>query len=343
VKSSVVFNLVEKIVNPLRLADLTESHISHWQATLRKEGLSETTIKSYSAHLKAALRWAERMGMLVKVPKIDMPKRVKGAKVMKGRPITGEEFERMLAKVPAVVGKAAVQSWVHYLKGLWWSGLRLGESLELWWDRDDRLSVDLSSEYPMMQIPAECEKGYQDRLLPMAPEFAEFLLALPEAERIGRVFKPQPPKRVCGERLCDSRVSKIVAAVGKAAGVKVATRSKIDPETGRRVEVVKYASAHDLRRSFGERWAARVMPTDLMALMRHESIETTLRYYVGRNAQATAKTLWEAHKKAAASNTLGNIGQVGPDSAVSAGDLSSDGERACEVGPGGVEPPTKGL
>jgi len=48
------------------------------------------------------------------------------------------------------------------------------------------------------------------------------------------------------------------------------------------------------------------MPTDLMALMRHESIETTLRYYVGRNAQATAKTLWEAHRKATAGNSLGN-------------------------------------
>ena len=57
---------------------------------------------------------------------------------------------------------------------------------------------------------------------------------------------------------------------------------------------VKYASAHDLRRSFGERWAVRVMPHVLMVLMRHESIETTMRYYVGRNAQTTAAILWEA-------------------------------------------------
>jgi len=48
------------------------------------------------------------------------------------------------------------------------------------------------------------------------------------------------------------------------------------------------------------------MPTDLMVLMRHESIETTMRYYVGRNAQNTAKTLWEAHKKADSGNTFGN-------------------------------------
>ena len=71
--------------------------------------------------------------------------------------------------------------------------------------------------------------------------------------------------------------------IGRAAGVKVATKTTVDPKTGGRVEVVKFASTHDLRRSFGERWASRLMPTDLMALMRHESIETTLRYYVGRN------------------------------------------------------------
>jgi len=67
-----------------------------------------------------------------------------------------------------------------------------------------------------------------------------------------------------------------------------------DPNTGK----VKYASTHDLRRSFGERWAGRVMPTVLQGLMRHESIETTLRYYVGRNAQSVAAVLWQGHEKA---------------------------------------------
>jgi hypothetical protein len=40
------------------------------------------------------------------------------------------------------------------------------------------------------------------------------------------------------------------------------------------------------------------MPQVLMELMRHESIDTTLRYYVGRNAQQTASVLWGAHKQA---------------------------------------------
>ena len=36
------------------------------------------------------------------------------------------------------------------------------------------------------------------------------------------------------------------------------------------------------------------MPQVLMELMRHESIETTLKFYVGRNAQLTAAAMWDA-------------------------------------------------
>ena len=128
-------------------------------------------------------------------------------------------------------------------------------------------------------------------MLPIAPEFAEFLLSTPEQYRTGPVFNPRP-KRGQGLRLSSNRVSRVAALIGEAAGVKVNT----DPRTGR----IKYASVQDLRRSFGERWAARIMPPDLMILMRHENIETTMRYYVGRNAQNTAKTLWEAHRRIAA-------------------------------------------
>lgn len=68
---------------------------------------------------------------------------------------------------------------------------------------------------------------------------------------------------------------------------------QLPPETGK----VKYASAHDLRRAFGERWAALIMPAHLQQLMRHESIETTLRYYVGANAERTADVCWEAYER----------------------------------------------
>ena len=190
----------------------------------------------------------------------------------------------MLEALPKVVGPAAASLWAFYLRGLWTSGLRLTESLELYWDRDDKLHPVLTGRYPMLRIPADLEKGNKDRLLPMAPEFAQLLESVPETDRSGPVFKLERNDGKPGRPASD-RVSRIVGSIGAKAKV--------------RVDANKTASAHDLRRAFGERWASRLMPAQLMELMRHESIETTLSYYVGRNAERTAAILWHEHEKAA--------------------------------------------
>src|SRR5262249_2801829 len=152
---------------------------------------------------------------------------------------TGEEFKKILEAVPEVLGAERAASWQHLIEGLWWSGLRLGEALELWWDRDDRLRIDLTEGRPLFRIPAEFEKGHQDRLLPIAPEFAEFLLKTPEEQRTGRVFKPAA-ERERGERLTTNRVTKLIAAVGEKADIIV----HVEVRSGKK----KYASAHDFRR-----------------------------------------------------------------------------------------------
>jgi hypothetical protein len=164
------------------------------------------------------------------------------------------------------------------------AGRALSESLELWWDNDAKLQVVKSGRDLMLRIPSNLEKGNKDRLLPIAPEFAEFLSRTPEEERHGRVFQLQPQK-VRGERLTADRVTRIVSKIGAAAKVVVDKARN------------KFATAHDLRRSFGERWAERVMPQVLMELMRHGSIDTTLKYYVGKNAQRTTRILREAYEK----------------------------------------------
>jgi len=343
-----VFDALEDIINPQRLRDVTTERLSYFQAELRtKRKLAEATIKPMLAHLIAALRWAKRLGLIVKAPDVDMPKRA-GDK-MKGRPIVGEEFDRMLAKAEAGIvlasdTKAAQRarkrpakpvdldvaahsrkrlekqaatvaaSWRHYLRGMWLSGLRLTESLDLWWDRDDKLCIDLSGKRPMLRIPAALEKGNKDRLLPLAPEFAEFLLATPADQRTGPVFTPGIQRKRTA-RLSPGRVCFIVSKIGEAAGVKVSTQRGGQP---------KYASAHDLRRSFGERWALRVMPQVLMELMRHESITTTMKFYVGRNAERTADVLWAIHDKAATGNTSGNSGSPVVHQEETAADATSD-------------------
>lgn len=311
-----VFNSVEKHLQLVRLRDFTGDRVSSLQAKLREAGLAEASIASYLGHLRAALRWAVGVGLLHVAPTIKMPKRAKASKMMKGRALTGEENERMLAKVPAGLiavatpkpkptrkrrfgeeakakhlaarqksAEAIAPSWLHLLRGLWLSGLRLGEALDLWWDDDSKICVDFSGRLPMLRIRAELEKGGEDRMLPITPDFAGFLAETPEARRTGPVFSPLTLRT--GARCNDVNwVSKAISAIGEAAKIVVDR----DPKTGE----IKYASAHDYRRAFGVRWASRVMPAVLKELMRHSDIQTTMRYYVGQNAEATADAVWKA-------------------------------------------------
>jgi len=293
-KVATILDAVEDFVRPAKLRDVNEDTISQFLAALRKKKLSEHTILGYCAHLRSALQWAEDKKLIPCVPKIDKPPRAKAARVMRGRPISAQEFDRMLDKVKDVVGEEAEASWRNYLEGMWWSGLRLSESLDLFWNDDGEFSVVFVSDEPMLRVAAAVEKGNTDRLLPIAPEFAGFLLRTPEDQRSGRVFKLKP-RKVRGERLTADRVTRIVCEIGRKADVIVDKTQK------------KFASAHDLRRSFGERWAALVMPQVLMELMRHACIETTLKYYVGRNAARTTRILREAYDKAN-SDRQGNRG-----------------------------------
>jgi integrase len=109
--------------------------------------------------------------------------------------------------------------------------------------------------------------------LPITPDFAEMLYAVPEEDRHGLVF---------GIKIGVKPAGNLISTIGRRAGVVV---NKAEG---------KFASAHDLRRSFGTRWAMRVKPVTLKLLMRHKTIKTTLDYYVDIDADDVAAELWGA-------------------------------------------------
>ena len=337
-KVEALFSVVEEFMNPseLRLAKINARWVSQFRSELRKSGREESTIDGHCRHLKAMLRWGKAQGMLTNVPHIDMSKRVKGQKLMKGRPVTAEEFDRMLAKVTSVVAspdskrrtktiikcvrssdpvarerlyaqinelatsiRRTAESWAFLLRGLWWSGLRLSEALALSWDEfADGLIVDTSEKYVTIAIPADQEKGGKNRVYPVSPEFAEMLLSVPSIDRTGFVFNPIPSRILKGnQRAGQDLCCRTIGSVGEAAGVVV----------DRKGDKTVFASAHDLRRSFGLRWSRRVMPPVLKELMRHESIETTMKFYVGQDAQSTAAELHRAFSQSSEGSLLGDL------------------------------------
>jgi integrase len=279
-------NYIENTINPQRIADLTTARITTFVAKLREGGMKDTTLACHLAHLKPVLRWAVKQGYLRSMPDVDMPKRAKGVtRSMRGRSLTGEELDRMIAKV-AAERKREPEKWEQLLRGLWLSGLRLSEAVALSWDDGAPISVSLAGKYPALRIQAEAEKAHRDRLLPIAPEFAEFLLAVPARARRGLVFGIYGPGN---QPLSTKRVGRYIARIGKAA--KVVTNKAEN----------RYATAHDLRRSFGSRWAKRVMPAVLKDLMRHADISTTMTYYVDQSAEDVGDVLRQS-----LGNTSGN-------------------------------------
>jgi integrase len=261
------FNRLEKMGFE-RLSQIDSQLLSAFKATLHDDQVSRETIRTYLKHVRICLGWAVEMGLLPAVPKVRSPK---ASEKMKGRPITAEEFDRML-KVVAQVRPNDADMWERYLWGLWLSGLRRGESLVLSWDYDARISVDLSGRHPQFRILQQ--KSGKQQLLPMTPDFAEWLLQTPAAEREGSVFPLS-----CGPDAAGRTVGKI----GRKARVVV------DKSAG------TFATAHDLRRSFGTRWSQRVMPVTLQKLMRQRDLKTTMSYYVQREADDIAAELWRLH------------------------------------------------
>ena len=192
------FNHLERIVNPAKLAAIDSASLSRFQAELRREGgHDETSIATHLRHIRAALGWATSMGFIAIVPRIEMRKRAKGKTLMRGRPITTEEFERMLAAVAKVrhtmmrsrgsiicrvFGYTALR-----LEGAWcFPGMMMRPSRSTW-------RVDGPG------FSAEAGEGHQDRLLPMTPDFAEFLQQTPTADRRAPFSNwwPRPPVWQC--------------------------------------------------------------------------------------------------------------------------------------------------
>lgn len=244
----------------------------------------------------AALNWAYLQGWLPyapKVRKIETPK----LKVMKGRPITEMEFQKMLKAVAIVVGDEASESWRHILRGLWASALRLDELMHTSWDGPGTIRPTWNEgRRPVLEIPAAMQKNDTEETIPLLPWFETVLFETPPEERKGWVFRPQSLQMKLGRKNAQHRpdaewVGKVISRIGKEAGIVVESK---DERTGR---PVKYTTAHDLRKFCGERLREHgIPPLVICRVMRHASWETTRKHYAPGNIQSDAEVLWKTLK-----------------------------------------------
>lgn len=280
IKVQASFNVIEQTMKPDTLRRIQTVWIEQLQSKLLKSGRRKATVKSYCRTLQAAVNWAVKRKYIKAAPYFPQIKTARKAKLKKGRAITGEEFDRMLAAIEEHLPAAQQPSIKMLVQGLWYSGLRLGEALCLTWDQwAEGIRVDMSGEWVKLLIPAESEKGGKDRVYPVVPEFAKFLEAIPKDQRTGFVFNMMH-KRLKVTRSIDT-ASKQISELGRLALIQVDQQG----------DKVIHATAHDLRRAFGQRWSRRVPPMVLKELMRHECVSTTEKYYLDIDADNTAAML----------------------------------------------------
>ncbi len=267
-------NQFERVVgSPKRLSAITSSMISDYGAKLRREKYSDVTVGNILRHLKSALRWANAVGMLREIPRFVMPS-LSGQRLMRGRAITDAEFQLLRKAAEELYPPPAHQPWDDLLCGLMLSGLRISEAMRLSWDSPPwRIDLD-AKPHPRLVIYSEGQKSRRDQLLPITPDFTHFLRELKSRSTgTGKVFAGLP-------WVSADNIGREISRIGQHSGVVVND------------EAEKFVSAHDLRRSFGQRWSVKVRPAVLRALMRHASIETTMRYYVSDDALSLGDELW---------------------------------------------------
>jgi integrase len=294
-------DLAEKIMKPKTLSDLADPHaLQQLQAKFlagaisrRKKPRSPHTVRGYINTVLAAINWAYLQGWLEKAPKLRKIKTAK-LKMMKGRPISAREFESMLNAVETVVGVEASDSWKFTLRGLWESALRLDELMKMSWDIPGTIRPHWKTDQlPILEIPAALQKNDTEQSIPLLPWFEATLFETPQSDRASWIFNPKSLQLKFGRECLSIRpepdwVGRIISRIGKKANVLV------DPADDRTGRPDKFATAHDLRRSCGERLReAGVPPLVICRIMRHESWETTRKHYAPGNIQQDAAVLKE--------------------------------------------------
>jgi integrase len=289
-----ILDRFKKEMRPQYLVDVTAGTLSKYAQVLREVRLAEATIKKHLAHLIAGLKWAcDIGGMIREVPR--RPATPNARKSLgekpKGRSVAMEEFERWLKAVPQVKQcknkPDRVREICEIMQGLMWTGLRIEELMTLSWDS----GADISLEWHADAAPRICinspsaQKNNCSSEIPVTPELKQMLEKVKRKQRHGFVFRANGKQG----RLTAAYVGRLIAEAGELAGIKVGRYER----TGK----TKYATAHDLRRSFADFYKHRINMNDLRILMRHSAISTTQRYYVGVQTDELARKLQASDRR----------------------------------------------
>ncbi|MEL6897286.1 MAG: tyrosine-type recombinase/integrase, partial [Planctomycetota bacterium] len=268
-------------------SDINEDIILAIQEQERAAGLAQMTVRTNMGALWAVLNWGAENNLL---PRLHRPrKRVrkkdrKQASKAKGRSLTMEEIERMIDAInrnathdpshkqkcmrtvrkDSESAEIAVRA-IHVMR---LTGGRLDDVHCLRWDpsHDDHYIESLNGRTPAILYTPEQKSGVEQSI-PLTPMAVQYLQSI--AADDGYVCRMTGRQ---GEHSTANRLGRIIANAGRAAGVVV-------KPNGGRFGKTKFASAHDLRRTFASSMLDHLTLRDAQKMMRHASLETLITFY----------------------------------------------------------------
>lgn len=284
-------NLIWKRLRWNIIASKASVEIAGWKAECQKE-------TPFTANYSCVYYWhhgCSQLGLFTRLalqPTQAISYKNSKMKSMKGRPISEIEFQKMLDTVEKVVGEEVAKSWDYVLRSLWESALRIEELMHVFWDQPGTIRpICKNEQHPILEIPAAMQKNDTHETIPMLPGLEALLLETSESQWMGWGFNPKSLQLRLGRKIAHKRpdadwVAKVVSRIGKEAEIIV---EEADERTGKNI---KYASDHDLRRSYGERLRnAGVLPLVICRVMRHSSWETRRKHYVSGDVQKDTAVL----------------------------------------------------
>jgi len=247
----------------LMLAEITPMLLLRTDEEFKKR-LSEGSVGSYSATLRAGFSWAAKMGLMPMLPARPQETETENLPAMRLVPIALESLEKMEFAAAKVAGKQHAKGIADYLRCLWLCGGRLVDPV---WMHPFRLDchhpIVLDGERPLFGWVSR-QKNKRDQIARVTIDFARWIK--PRCDTDGWLFNP-----TCEHGRIETKhpLSTLIAEIGKVAGVIAEPSLK------------KTATAKHFRSSFVTRWSRRGMPIELISSMaRHANIETTRKYYL---------------------------------------------------------------
>jgi integrase len=196
---------------------------------------ASTTVNSLTKTVMAFVRFCATRGWIDSVPGLQM---LNIEDAMKGRPITGEEFDRMIEATPRVVGLDSAESWQFALRIIWETGFRVGDLMDFNWSDERHIRpiwTMRANQSSTIAIPST-QKNRKTQQIPMTPGLEQLLEGMPQSQRNGWIVNPLPISYEiqCGTqylRPTDSDLKALIAAfsnrsIGRACGVTDTTVRK---------------------------------------------------------------------------------------------------------------------